>query len=323
MSRAALLQVRAARFRTRVSISGGMCAAVCGIALITGTAARAQFEAPEQPSVWTEKSAVAARHFMVAAANPLATEAGYRILKQGGSVVDAAVAMQMVLNLVEPQSSGIGGGSFLLLFDRTHNRLAAYDGRETAPAAATPGRFLDDDGKPMQLHDAIVGGRSVGVPGNLRLLELAHRRHGRLAWVKLFEPAIELAEQGFEVSPRLAGALAREQYLKRQAVARDYFYHGDGTPLKAGERLRNPRFAAVLKRVAAGGARAFYEGEIARDIVAAVNAAPIANTESHIAADRHALPTPRASAMTTAAGTMLAALPTPVIAVQELMKAMS
>jgi gamma-glutamyltranspeptidase/glutathione hydrolase len=261
------------RSRFRSTPLGAVLVAALVIALPAGVT-HAQNDAPEQPSGWADKTAVASRHFMVAAANPLATEAGYRILKQGGSAVDAAVAVQMVLNLVEPQSSGIGGGTFIMHYDAEHKKLVAYDGRETAPAAAKPDRFLGPDGKPMKFADAVVGGKSVGVPGNLRVLELAHRQHGKLKWAALFEPAIRLAEQGFEVSPRMAGALAREQYLKRQDTARNYFYHSDGTPLKAGELLKNPRFAAVLKRVAAEGAQAFYQGDIARDIVAAVHNAP-------------------------------------------------
>jgi gamma-glutamyltranspeptidase/glutathione hydrolase len=243
-------------------------------AVVPTTAAFAQSDAPEQPSGWIDKTAVASKHFMVAAANPLATDAGYQILKQGGSAVDAAIAVQMVLNLVEPQSSGIGGGTFILHYDAKHKKVAAYDGRETAPAAAKPDRFLGADGKPMKRMDAIVGGKSVGVPGNLRLLELAHRKHGKLKWAVLFEPAIRLAEEGFDVSPRMAGALAREQFLKRQTAARNYFYHADGTPYQAGERLKNPAFAAVLRRVANEGVKAFYEGQIAQDIVAAVHNAP-------------------------------------------------
>ena len=191
---------------------------------------------------------------MVATANPLATDAGDAILRRGGSAVDAAIAVQMVLNLVEPQSSGIGGGAFMLVHDARRKTPLVYDGRETAPAAARPDRFLD------------AAGRSVGVPGTLRMLELAHRRHGRLAWASLFEPAIRLAEQGFVVSRRLSKAIGAESYL-RQDRARAYFHNADGTPLAAGQLLRNPAFAATLKRVAAEGANAFYSGEIARDVV--------------------------------------------------------
>jgi gamma-glutamyltranspeptidase/glutathione hydrolase len=229
--------------------------------------------APEAATGRTDKTAVTSRHFMVAAANPLAVDAGRRILAAGGSAVDAAIAVQLVLNLVEPQSSGIGGGAFMLVHDARRNRLFAYDGRETAPSAATPDRFLDADGKPMDFRDAMIGGRSVGVPGVIALLEAAHRRHGKLPWAKLFEPAIALAKTGFAVSPRLHGLLAAEGTM-RQPRARDYFFDADGQPLAVGAIRTNPAFAATLERIAAGGARAFYEGEIARDIVATVDTAP-------------------------------------------------
>ncbi len=233
-----------------------------GLALAFTAAARA----PEQPSGWTTKHTVSARHQMVATANPLATDAGQAILDRGGSAVDAAIAVQMVLNLVEPQSSGIGGGAFMLVHDARKKTLLGYDGRETAPAAARPDRFLNAAGQPLRFFDAVVGGRSVGVPGTLRMLELAHRRHGRLAWPILFEPAIRLAEQGFVVSRRLSGTIASETHLLQER-ARAYFHNADGTPLAAGQRLRNPAFAATLRRIAREGANALYVGEIARDIV--------------------------------------------------------
>ena len=175
--------------------------------------------APERPSGWTEKRPVESRHFMVAAANPLAVDAGYRILKAGGSAVDAAIAVQLVLGLTEPQSSGLGGGAFLLAHDAKTHRLFAYDGRETAPAAATPERFLGPDGKPLEFFAAVVGGRSVGVPGAVRLLETAYRKHGRLPWATLFAPAIVLAENGFAISPRLHTLLAGERNLQDRAKA--------------------------------------------------------------------------------------------------------
>ncbi|MEW5889420.1 MAG: gamma-glutamyltransferase [Pseudomonadota bacterium] len=234
-------------------------------------------DAPQQPegaSGYTSKEAVSARRFMVASANPLATDAGYEILGRGGSAIDAAIAVQMVLNLVEPQSSGIGGGAFLVHYSGRERRLTTYDGRETAPAAARPERFLGADGKPVKFYDAVVGGKSVGVPGLLRALDLAHRRHGRLPWAELFQPAIRLAQEGFAVSPRLATLLAKEKYLQRQKAARRYFHNPDGSPLQAGQRLRNPEFAATLRAIAQGGADAFYRGDIARDIVASVAGAP-------------------------------------------------
>jgi gamma-glutamyltranspeptidase/glutathione hydrolase len=231
--------------------------------------AAAQDGSPERSTGWTGKAPVYAKHWMVAAANPLAVEAGYRILKQGGNAVDAAIAVQLVLGLVEPQSSGLGGGAFLLLHDGRANRLIAYDGRETAPAAARPDRFMKD-GEPIAHYDAVIGGRSIGVPGTVRLLEVAHRQHGRLKWAELFAPAIALAEQGFAVSPRLHALLAAERHLT-QARARAYFFGTDGKPLPVGSILTNPAYAATLRSIAAGGADAFYRGEIARDIVATAN----------------------------------------------------
>lgn len=205
----------------------------------------------------------------VIAANPLAADAGMNVLRRGGSAVDAAIAAQLVLGLVEPQSSGIGGGGFMLVHDAKRSKLIAYDGRETAPAAANPDRFLDRDGKPLQFLNAVVGGRSVGVPGTVALLEAAHKQHGRLPWRVLFEPAITLADQGFIVSPRLVAMLAAQGDFGRPAAQR-YFARDDGGPLRTGDVLRNVAYARTLSRIAADGARAFYEGEIARDIVATV-----------------------------------------------------
>jgi gamma-glutamyltranspeptidase/glutathione hydrolase len=217
-------------------------------------------------------SAQAAPSYMVAAANPHAARAGVEMLRAGGGALDAAIAAQMVLTLVEPQSSGIGGGAFLLHWDAAAGRIAAYDGRETAPAAARTDRFMRPDGVPMGLGEAIASGRSVGVPGALRMLELAHAKHGRLPWKRLFAPAIRLAEEGFAVSPRLHRLIAADPLLKRNAAARAYFHLADGSALPAGHRLRNPPLAAVLREIAARGADAFYRGSIARDIAAAVAA---------------------------------------------------
>jgi len=234
--------------------------------------AAAQDAPPEVSTGWTSKSPVTAKHWMVVAANPLAVEAGSRILKQGGSAVDAAIAVQLVLGLVEPQSSGLGGGAFMLVHDGKAGRLVAYDGRETAPAAATPDRFMQD-GKPMTFFAAVVGGKAVGVPGVVRLLEAAHRRHGRLKWAALFAPAIALAERGFAVSPRLHALIAAERHLT-QPRAHAYFYTVEGKPLPVGTMLVNPAYAATLRRIAEGGADAFYGGDIARDIVATANGHP-------------------------------------------------
>jgi gamma-glutamyltranspeptidase/glutathione hydrolase len=212
-------------------------------------------------------------NFMVAAANPHAVGAGIEILEAGGGAIDAAVAVQLVLGLVEPQSSGIGGGAFMLYFDAARRKIASFDGRETAPAAATTALFLDATGNKMKFWDAVVGGRSVGVPGVPRMLELAHRTHGKLPWARLFEPAIRLAKQGFEVSPRLSGLIARDKYLKRYPATGAYFHTATGEPLPAGHILKNPEYAATLRAIAEGGADAFYKGDIARDIVGVVRGA--------------------------------------------------
>jgi gamma-glutamyltranspeptidase / glutathione hydrolase len=250
-----------------VKKTGAFAAAVilaCGV-----SALRAQpLSEPATPAV--QKRLVTAHRFMLVAAHPLAVQAGFDVLKRGGSAVDAAIATELVLNLVEPQSSGVGGGGFLLYYDAKAGKLFAYDGRETAPAAARPGRFLDAAGQPLSRADAIVSGRSAGVPGLLRMLELAHRAHGRLSWAELFEPAIALAGQGFPVSPRLHMLIASDRYLAQDGAARRYFYLSDGTAKPEGALLRNPEFAAVLRKVAAEGAGAFYSGDIARDIAAAV-----------------------------------------------------
>ena len=228
--------------------------------------------APEIATGWQDKPGWSAQHFMVAAANPLATEAGYEMLKQGGSAVDAAIATQMVLTLVEPQSSGIGGGAFMLHWDG--KKLRTFDGRETAPATATETLFQDAQGKPLSRAEGVVGGRSVGVPGVLRMLELAHRQYGKLPWAKLFAPAIRLAEQGFAVSPRLHGILSWDRYIGRDPVAGAYFYDKDGKARPVGYILKNPELAKTLREVAAGGADAFYKGRIAHDIAAKVQHHP-------------------------------------------------
>jgi gamma-glutamyltranspeptidase/glutathione hydrolase len=216
---------------------------------------------------------VAQRH-MVVAGHPLAVEAGLEMLRAGGSAMDAAVAVQAVLTLVEPQSSGIGGGAFLLHWSPEPRSLTAWDGRETAPAAARPDLFLRN-GEPMEFFAAAIGGRAVGVPGVLRMLEEAHRAHGRLPWADLFAPAIRLAEEGFEVAPRLARALAAfSMTLRRDPGARALFFTPDGVSLAEGERLRNPALAATLRAIAEQGADALHRGPIAADIVRAVRSHP-------------------------------------------------
>ncbi|MDP3106472.1 gamma-glutamyltransferase family protein [Hydrogenophaga sp.] len=208
----------------------------------------------------------------VAAANPLATEAGAQILRAGGSAVDAAIAVQMVLTLVEPQSSGIGGGAFLLHHDG--RKLQAFDGRETAPAAVDERLFLNAQGEPLPFPAAVNSGRSVGVPGAVMMLAQAHRQHGKLQWVRLFEPAVQLAEQGFAISPRLHTLLAADAALKTDPVAAAYFYRADGQPHPVGHVLRNPELAQVLRNIAAIGPLALHDGPVARAIVNKVRQHP-------------------------------------------------
>lgn len=229
-------------------------------------------QAPEAATGFQPKPLVTAQRFMIATANPQATAAGLAILKQGGSAVDAAIAAQMVLNLVEPQSSGIGGGAFLMHWDARRLSVVAHDGRETAPQAASERLFLDADGKALKFHDAVVGGRSVGTPGLLRMLENAHRQHGKLKWASLFQPAIRLADQGFAVSPRLHHLLSRDAFLKSDPVALRHFYDLAGQPHPVGYRLRNPELAKTLRSIARRGSAAFYGGPIARAMVDKVNA---------------------------------------------------
>jgi gamma-glutamyltranspeptidase / glutathione hydrolase len=227
---------------------------------------------PEMATGSVDKALWTGKRFAVAAANPLATQAGVNTIEAGGSAVDAAIAVQMVLGLVEPQSSGLGGGAFLLYFNG--KEVQAFDGRETAPAQSDDKLLLSKDGTPLALHEAAVGGRSVGVPGVLRMLELAHQRHGKLPWARLFDPAIALAQDGFAVSPRLHTLLAKDLYLKQDPVAAAYFYQPDGVPHPVGHILRNPALAQVLRKIASQGAGAFYEGDIAQAIVNKVRLHP-------------------------------------------------
>ena len=216
---------------------------------------------------------VKAQNWMVAAANPLAVEAGSKVLEAGGSAADAMVAVQTVLGLVEPQSSGLGGGAFLVWYDAASGELTTLDAREKAPAAATPTLFQDENGEPLEFMEAVVGGRSVGVPGTPALMEDAHRRWGKANWRGLFDPAIKLAEEGFQVSPRLAGLVAEEgEALQRFPTTTDYFFPG-GNAIAAGDMLKNPDYAETLRRLATEGSRAFYTGEIAQGIVDTVRGA--------------------------------------------------
>lgn len=212
--------------------------------------------------------------YMVSSAHELASEAGRKILAEGGSAVDAAIAVQMVLNLVEPQSSGIGGGAFLLHWSAGDGALEAFDGRETAPAYVGPDNFLDDNGNPLGFREAVLGGKSVGVPGVVAMLEMAHREHGRLPWAHLFQPAIKLAEEGFPVSPAL---YERMRYIAPGPQGRDtraYFFGADGKPRPVGHVIVNDAYADTLRRIAGGGAKAFYEGPVAEAIVKRVRTAP-------------------------------------------------
>ena len=261
-----------------------LCALLSACAAVTF----AQDQAPEAASGRFKKLAVSFKHQAVAAANPLAADAGHAMLKRGGTAVDAMIATQLVLGLVEPQSSGLGGGAFLLVHDGKTNKLTTFDGRETAPASATPDLFIGSDGLPMTFYDAVVGGKSVGVPGSVALLAEAHSKHGKLPWRALFQPAITLAERGFPISRRLNTQISADRFLSRDAAARAYFFDAAGAPLPVGFLRKNPEYAATLKAIAARGQSAFYSGEIAADIVAAVrtHANPGGMTEYDLAAYR-------------------------------------
>ena len=264
-------RLRCGALRCFVSWKSVLRAGLLGLLALAPAPALTQ-SAPEPATGRTLKQAQTSPHDMVAAANPLAAEAGRAVLAEGGSAVDAAIATQFVLNLVEPQSSGIGGGAFLVFWDGRD--VTTLDGREAAPAAAKPDRFLGPDGKTLKFYDAVVGGRSVGVPGTLRLLEDAHRRWGKLPWPRLLEPAIRIAEDGFPLSPRLHGLLAQEEHLAGDPLARALFFQPNGTPKPVGTVLKNPAFGQTLRAIAAGGADAFYTGAIAADIVATVAGHP-------------------------------------------------
>ncbi len=224
------------------------------------------------PAPAPRPAARAAKH-MVAAANPSAARAGLEILRAGGSAIDAAIAVQMVLNVVEPQSSGIGGGGFLVHYSAKSQSIETYDGRETAPAAATPDMFLNSDGSRREIHGVAPGGLSVGVPGLLRMLEAAHKDHGKLPWRRLFDSAIELADEGFEISPRLHGLVSRDRHLKKFDPTRSYFFDAAGDAKPVDTRLINRSLASTFKVIADFGPDAFYIGPIAEDIVAAARGA--------------------------------------------------
>ncbi|NNG42986.1 gamma-glutamyltransferase [Pseudoalteromonas sp. NEC-BIFX-2020_002] len=232
---------------------------------------------PEAATGLEQKQHVVGDEYMIAAANPYATQAGQTILASGGSAVDAAIATQLVLTLVEPQSSGIGGGAFLLHYDKQKNALTTFDGRETAPSNADESLFLDKDGKAASWIDAVVGGRSVGVPGVLHALAQAHKEYGNLEWAALFKPAIELAEHGFIVSPRLHALLVKQinPGVTKLPAIRDYFFP-DGKPLAAGVLKTNQPLADLYKEIASKGIDAFYKGDNAIKMVDAVQHSVVA-----------------------------------------------
>lgn len=249
------------------SISRRQLSMVAAALVLAGchTPVNEQPPAPELGSGYrTDLTTRHAERHMAAAANPLAAEAGREMLRQGGSAIDAAIAMQAVLTLVEPQSSGIGGGAFIMLWDGKN--VHAYDGRETAPAGATERLFLKADGTPMAFPEAQIGGRSVGTPGVLRALQMAHQKTGHLQWAKLFEPAIRLSEQGFAISPRLHALIAADRYIAQSPEMAAYFLNADGSPKATGTLLKNPALAAVFKRIAKEGPDALYHGPIADEI---------------------------------------------------------
>jgi len=248
---------------------------VCGLSACALQPIAFQYATPDQPNDpvgYQEKPGWATQGFAVAAANPLATDAGYQILLAGGSAIDAAIAVQMVLTLVEPQSSGIGGGAFVLHHDG--KKVEAYDGREAAPLAATDKLFLDAQGKPLPFIDGVVSGLSVGVPGTLSVLEMAHKEHGKLPWATLMQPAIQLAEQGFKLSPHLHRGLMAETYLMNDPVAATYFYDAQGKPFPIGHVLKNPELAAVMRDIAKRGSQALKDGPVAEALVKKVRQHP-------------------------------------------------
>ncbi|MEX3010066.1 gamma-glutamyltransferase [Hoeflea sp. TYP-13] len=256
----------------------GLAAAFMAVSISVFGQDAADSVAPEIATGISERQAVTASDFMVVTANPHATRAGHDILAAGGNAIDAMVAVQLVLGLVEPQSSGLGGGAFLVYYDNAGGRLTTYDGRETAPKAATPTLFLNENGEPLKFFDAVVGGRSVGTPGTLKLLFETHRAHGKLDWAILVQPAIDLAEKGFELSDRLFMQLSADaERLGLHEETRAHFLKDDGAPHPQGHLLENPAYAKTLKLIAENGADAFYAGPIAEKIVETVKTGNLGN----------------------------------------------
>jgi len=240
------------------------------LALLPGILALQSCQTAVAPDT-SARAAAHSQHVMVVAANPLAARAGLAVLREGGTAADAAVAVQAVLGLVEPQSSGVGGGAFISYYDARSRQVLAYNGRETAPSGATADMFLGADGKPLPFATAVLSGRSTGVPGAIAALELMQREHGKLAWSHLFSEAERLATDGFAVSPRLAGMIASRAPQASASDAVHYFSKSDGTRLTAGDVLRNPAYAATLQRLANEGSAALYHGAIAEDMVQRVH----------------------------------------------------
>lgn len=249
-------------------IAYSMCIPLLASPVVSQAQQAADSVAPEFGQMRNSSRLVKAKTHMIAAAHPEATKAGNAILDRGGSAIDAMIATQLVLGLVEPQSSGLGGGAFLVYHDALSDKAITFDGRETAPAAATGDLFIKEDGEALKFFDAVIGGKSVGTPGTVALLETAHKRFGKLPWAELFQPAIEMAEKGFEVSPRLNASIIRSaESLFANEVTRAYFFSEEGVPIFAGTELKNSAYAETLKLIASGGSKSFYNNEIADDIV--------------------------------------------------------
>lgn len=259
--------------KTLWSVAAAMLLAACAYPQKPLQTVVKESHAPEQGTGLTAQKLVEAKEFMAASANPWATQAGYEVLKRGGSAADALVAIQTTLSLTEPQSSGLGGGAFLVYWDNQTKKLTTFDARETAPKAATPELFLDEQGKPLEFMAAVVGGRSVGVPGVPKLLEDVHKRYGKLAWGSLFDLPVKLAEEGFEVSPRMAKSIEQNaQSLARYPQTAAYFLP-EGKPLAAGTLLKNPLFAQTVRLLAKEGSAPFYQGKPAQEMVKTITGA--------------------------------------------------
>jgi len=245
-----------------------LCAGVLFFSSALTVSASNSIPDPEPSTGWQDKEAVRAEHFMAVTAHPLATQAAYQILKAGGNAADAAVTTQLVLNLVEPQSSGIGGGAFMLYWDAKNKTLFSFDGRETAPGAADADYFKDSAGQLIKWREARLGPRAVGVPGTLSLLHTVHQRFGERPWAQLFAPAITLSREGFGVSPRMAKSIeGSKEYLSRFPATREYFFTDQGAPLPEGYHLTNPDFAQTLELIAEQGIAPFYQGSIGKKLI--------------------------------------------------------